>query len=143
MRHGPKLRKARAPSPHGPFQAVVEGEKPKPAELSTADLKALIAGIPTQRDPLYALEVDWEAVASTKLVEEKLKPFTAKKMAEYLGEDEPTLVTFVVGKLNERVGAEVIEAELEKILDDDAAVFTVKLWRMLHFEVLRAKAAAP
>ena len=34
------------------------------------------------------------------------------------------------------------QAELEKVLDDEAEGFTVKLWRMLHFEVLRAAALA-
>ena len=67
----------------------------------------------------------------------KLQPFIAKKMVEYIGEEEPTLVNFVMGKLAARARPEAIEEELEKVLESDATVFTIKLWRMLHFEILR------
>jgi len=64
----------------------------------------------------------------------------SKKMEEYLGEDEPTLVNFVLDKLAARTAAAEVEAEVAKVLDEEAEPFTVKLWRMLLFEIKRAKA---
>lgn len=114
---------------------------PAPAAAISAEaLKALIATIPTQREALYAEGVDWETVEAAGVVEAKLRPFVAKKMHEYLGEDEPSLVEHVVGKLRARTAASVLEDELAKVLDDEAQVFVVKLWRMLLFE-MRAKQA--
>ena len=98
-------------------------------------LKALIATIPTQRDALYAEAVDWETVEASDVIGLKLRPFVGKKMNEYLGEDEPSLVEHIVGKLKARATAEALEVELAKVLDDDAEKFVVKLWRMLIFEM--------
>ena len=56
-------------------------------------------------------------------------------MTEYLGEEEPSLVEHVCAKLRSHTGGAAIEAELAKVLDDDAQVFVVKLWRMLLFEL--------
>ena len=66
--------------------------------------------------------------------------FVGKKMKEYLGEEEPELVELIIGKLQARATPSVIEADLTQILDDEAAVFVVKLWRMLLFEI-KAKQA--
>ena len=63
-------------------------------------------------------------------------------MTEYLGEEEVELVDFIVGKMHAQASAAVILEELAKVLDDEADVFIVKLWRMLLFEILRAKATA-
>ena len=98
-------------------------------------LKALIATVPTSKEDLYAEAVDWSAVEAGDVIEGKLRPFIGKKMKEYLGEEEPSLVEHIVGKLKARTGAVDVEAELAKILDDDAEVFVMKLWRMLVFEM--------
>uniref|UniRef100_A0A7S2DHD5 PWI domain-containing protein n=1 Tax=Haptolina brevifila TaxID=156173 RepID=A0A7S2DHD5_9EUKA len=108
--------------------------------LSKEQLTALIKTIPTQREALYKESVDWDVVESAGIAEAKLRPFIAKKVAEYLGEEEPTLVEHVIDKIGKRTGAEAIEEAIAQILDDEAAVFVVKLWRMLLFEVKSYKA---
>ena len=105
-----------------------------------ASIKELIAAIPTRRDALYESAVDWEAAEAAGVLESKIRPWLAKKIAEYLGEEEPTLVEFVMTKLAERLPPAKIEAEMVQVLDDDAEMFVVKLWRLLLFEVLRAGA---
>ena len=105
--------------------------------MSAEAVKELIAAIPTKRDELFAYGVDWEAAERGGVVESKLRPWVSKKIEEYLGEEEPTLVEFVTSKLAARQPAETIVAELSKVLDDEAEKFVVKLWRMLLFEVLR------
>ena len=111
-----------------------------PAGPPGASIKELIAAIPTRRDALYESAVDWEAAEAAGVLESKIRPWLAKKIAEYLGEEEPTLVEFVMTKLAERLPPAKIEAEMVQVLDDDAEMFVVKLWRLLLFEVLRAGA---
>ena len=109
-------------------------------DAAEASIKELIAAIPTRRDALYESAVDWEAAEAAGVLESKIRPWLAKKIAEYLGEEEPTLVEFVMTKLAERLPPAKIEAEMVQVLDDDAEMFVVKLWRLLLFEVLRAGA---
>jgi hypothetical protein len=44
--------------------------------------------------------------------------------------------------MENRAAPEEVEAELAKVLDEEAGPFMLKLWRMLLFEILRAKAIA-
>ena len=81
----------------------------------------------------------WAVLEEAQTVDLKLRAFIAKKMVEYLGEDEPTLVEHILAKLRAQTSAADIEEHLAKVLDDDAAVFVVKLWRMLVFEMYAAQ----
>mmetsp|Transcript_21991 Transcript_21991/g.50546 ORF Transcript_21991/g.50546 Transcript_21991/m.50546 type:complete len:149 (-) Transcript_21991:946-1392(-) len=130
---------------------TVPAPAPAPAPVAVAasttgpsaeELKQLILTIPTKRAELYAAPVQWDVALAHGILADKIKPFISKKMVEYLGEEEPTLVDFIITKLEGREGAEVVEAEMAKVLDDDAQVFTVKLWRMLLFEILRVRGSA-
>jgi RNA-binding protein 25 len=125
----------------GPLVAIdyTEEEKaavtPAVAPPTAEELKQLVNSIPTQRDALYAAPVDWDLVGRSGLIETKLRAFINKKMAEYLGEEEPSLVAHVLDKLAQRTPAAAIEQGLAKVLDEEAGVFVVKLWRMLLFEL--------
>jgi RNA-binding protein 25 len=125
----------------GPLVAIdyTEEEKaavtPAVAPPTAEELKQLVNSIPTQRDALYAAPVDWDLVGRSGLIEAKLRAFINKKMAEYLGEEEPSLVAHVLDKLAQRTPAAAIEEGLAKVLDEEAGVFVVKLWRMLLFEL--------
>lgn len=68
----------------------------------------------------------------------KLRPWVAKKIAEYLGEEEPTLIDFVCSCLDRRADPREILGELALVLDDDATVLVVKLWRVLLFHAAKA-----
>jgi len=109
---------------------------------SAEELKAMIATIPAQRDELFAAPVEWDVAGAADIAEKKIRPWVGKKMVEFLGEDEPTLVNYVIGKMQARASPQEIEEELSKVLDDEAGPFMLKLWRMLLFEILRAKAIA-
>ncbi len=58
-------------------------------------------------------------------------------MKEYLGEEETTLVEFIVSNIQKHVSANTMLEQLEAILDEEADMFVLKLWRMLIFEVRR------
>ena len=68
---------------------------------------------------------------------QKLQPWVAQKMTEYLGEEEPTIIDFVATQLEARVAPTKIEEDLALVLEDDAKVLVVKLWRVLHFHAAK------
>ena len=77
-----------------------------------------------------------------------MRPWIAKKISEYLGEDESSLVDFIVSHTQKHVSGHEMLQLVEPILDEEGEMFVLKLWRMLVFEVRRietglaAKAAA-
>lgn len=65
-----------------------------------------------------------------------MKPWVTKKIVEYLGEEEPTLIDFVVSKMAGRMSPEEILSQLAFVLEDEAEVFVIKLWRFVTFQFL-------
>lgn len=58
-----------------------------------------------------------------------MKPWVTKKIVEYLGEEEPTLIDFVVNKMGDHMAPQEILGQLTFVLEDEAEVFVIKLWR--------------
>lgn len=106
------------------------------------DLKALIEQIPTDTKGLFAYPVDWAAVSKYAILTDKMRPWITKKVLEYLGEEDATMVKFILDKLTARAKPAAIVDELHAILDDEAEVFVKLLWRKLAFEATRASSMA-
>ncbi|CAN0508773.1 unnamed protein product [Ectocarpus sp. 12 AP-2014] len=77
-------------------------------------------------------------VEQHNIIQSKMRPWIVKKIIEYLGEEEKTLTEFVLTKLGQRAKPQTILDELKLVLEEDAAVFMTKMWRMLVFCTLRA-----
>lgn len=61
-------------------------------------------------------------------------------MTEFLGNEEQGMIEFILKNVTAHTKPDIILAELEGFLDEEAENFTLKMWRMLIFEVLRVKA---
>eukprot|EP00850_Spirogloea_muscicola_P006181 SM000029S10476 [mRNA] locus=s29:291685:299239:- [translate_table: standard] len=126
-------------------EALVTAEKKQQDNKGDAqpalNVKSLIDSIPKTKDALFNLPISWHIYDEHKL-EERMRPWISKKIAEYLGEEEPTLVTFVLTAARRHVTAEDMLQQLSPILDDEAEMFVLKLWRMLIFEIKRVEAAS-
>lgn len=96
-------------------------------------VKDLISKIPTDRNVLFNYPVDWEKVDEV-LMEERIKQWVNKKIHEYIGEEELTLVEFICGKVKNQCNPETLLNDVKMVLDDEAEVFIVKLWRLLIYE---------
>ena len=59
-----------------------------------------------------------------------------KKIIEYLGEEEKTMIHFILQKLSEHKPPKVIHDQLSLVLEEEAEGFVIKLWRALIFEML-------
>uniref|UniRef100_A0A3B3ZC82 PWI domain-containing protein n=1 Tax=Periophthalmus magnuspinnatus TaxID=409849 RepID=A0A3B3ZC82_9GOBI len=93
----------------------------------------LIEKIPTGRAELFSYALDWAMVDST-LMDRCIRPWISKKIAEYIGEEEPTLVEFLCSKLKAHSSAESILEDVATVLDEEAEVFIIKMWRLLIYE---------
>lgn len=104
---------------------------------------------------MFNYPLDWSEIDRT--IEKKVRPWINKKIIEYIGEPEPTLVDFIyqkviVGSPPQSILDDVqmvttpkfhfqfkhfcqIFSSLFQVLDEEAEVFVVKMWRLLIYEV--------
>mmetsp|Transcript_103895 Transcript_103895/g.268944 ORF Transcript_103895/g.268944 Transcript_103895/m.268944 type:complete len:492 (-) Transcript_103895:220-1695(-) len=109
-------------------------------KLREDEMRRMIQQVPTDKAKAFAFAIDWDSVESHNIVEKKLRPWVKKKVTEYLGSEEQGMIEFIMRKVSSRTAPENILAELEGFLDEEAENFTLKMWRMLIFEVLRVRA---
>jgi RNA-binding protein 25 len=104
-------------------------------------IKSLIEKIPTDKTALFAYSIDWDLVDNT-LMEKRIRPWVNKKIAEYIGEPEPTLTDFICSKVLAGSAPKAILEDVQMVLDEEAEVFVVKMWRLLIYEIENKKQKA-
>lgn len=67
-------------------------------------------------------------------MERRIKPWINKKIVEYIGEEEPSLNEFICTKIMSNAKPQTILSDISMVLDDEAEVFVVKLWRLMIYE---------
>lgn len=97
-------------------------------------IKSIIDKIPTEKADLFAFQLEWNAIDQS-LMEKKIRPWINKKIIEYIGEPEPTLVDFICSKVMAGSTPAGILDDVQMVLDEEAEVFVVKMWRLLIYEV--------
>ncbi|KAM1744807.1 hypothetical protein ACFX11_011645 [Malus domestica] len=102
------------------------------------DAKQLIDMIPKTKEELFSYEINW-AIYEHHALHERMRPWISKKITEFLGEEETTLVDYIVSSTQEHVGAERMLQLLQSILDEEAEMFVLKMWRMLIFEIKKVE----
>jgi len=126
---------------HKPLQRLDAGAGgPGESKLRDDEMRRLIQQVPTDKAKAFAYSIDWASVVEYNIIEKKLRPWVKKKVNEYLGAEEQGMVEFIMRKVGSRADPNSILSELEGFLDEEAENFTLKMWRMLIFEVLRVKA---
>ncbi|KAJ8773855.1 hypothetical protein K2173_008318 [Erythroxylum novogranatense] len=102
------------------------------------DAKQLIDMIPKTKDELFSYEINWSVYDQYGL-HERMRPWISKKITEFLGEEEKTLVDYIVSSTQEHVKASQMLEMLQTILDEEAEMFVLKMWRMLIFEIKKVE----
>lgn len=105
------------------------------------EAKQIVAMIPASKADLFNFQLSWDIVDEAEIVQKRMKPWVTKKIVEYLGEEEATLIEFVLAKMSNHMAPQEILDQLAFVLEDEAEVFVIKLWRMLIFEMIRAQKA--
>ncbi|XP_020522643.1 RNA-binding protein 25 isoform X1 [Amborella trichopoda] len=114
-------------------------DKPKPIEnQKLLDAKQLIDMIPKTKEELFSYDINWEVYDKHEL-HHRMRPWISKKITEFLGEEEATLVDFIVSSTRDHVKASQMLELLQAILDDEAEMFVLKMWRMLIFEIKKVE----
>ncbi|XP_022886166.1 RNA-binding protein 25 isoform X1 [Olea europaea var. sylvestris] len=109
-----------------------------PEKQKLFDAKQLIDTIPKTKDELFSYEINW-AIYDQNALQERMRPWISKKITEFLGEEEVTLVDYIVSSTQEHVDAGEMFERLQSILDDEAEMFVLKMWRMLIFEIKKVE----
>ncbi|XP_043703844.1 RNA-binding protein 25-like isoform X2 [Telopea speciosissima] len=107
-------------------------------EKKLVDAKQLIDMIPKTKEELFSFEINW-AVYDKHELHERMRPWITKKITEFLGEEEVTLVDYIVSSTKKHVQASQMLELLQSILDDEAEMFVLKMWRMLIFEIKKVE----
>lgn len=108
-----------------------------PATDSQARDKAIANQIPTDKAALFGFELNWAVIEQFNILNSIIQPWVAKKIEEYLGENEETLCGFIMTKLASHCSPVELLNELEVVLDSDAEKFVVKLQQILIFQSLK------
>lgn len=86
----------------------------KSQEEKRRHIKSLIEKIPTEKNSLFAYQLDWSVIDSA-LMEKKIRPWINKKIIEYIGEPEPTLVDFICSKVMAGSQPQVILEDVQMV----------------------------
>ncbi|KAK8780803.1 hypothetical protein V5799_017858 [Amblyomma americanum] len=97
-------------------------------------IKNLIDRIPTSKEELFNFNFD-RSLVDNALMDKRIRPWINKKIVEYIGEEEPTLVDFICSKVLAGSAAQSILNDVSMVLDEEAEVFVVKMWRLLIYEI--------
>ncbi|CAN6448687.1 unnamed protein product [Victoria cruziana] len=109
-----------------------------PETKKLLDAKQLIDMIPKTKEELFAYDINW-AIYDKHDLHERMRPWISKKITEFLGEEETTLVDYIVTSTKDHVKASQMLELLQAILDDEAEMFVLKMWRMLIFEIKKVE----
>lgn len=109
-----------------------EDEEKKP--LKSLRLPKPRPELPDDSDQLFKWSVKWEKL-NDNILEDIIRPFVTTNIIEFLGIQEDDLIDFVVQHVKNHKSAESLLEELEITLDEDAKVFTDRLWRVLIEEL--------
>jgi RNA-binding protein 25 len=90
------------------------------------------------KDAIFRYQMDWAAIDRHQVVERKMRAWVVKKIKEYLGEEETTLIKFIMHHLAAHCKPEDLLTELRLVLEDDADIFVEKLWKVLIYHMVNA-----
>ncbi|KAK0409676.1 hypothetical protein QR680_004686 [Steinernema hermaphroditum] len=120
--------------PLKPFEITQEDRmQAMTAEERKKMIRDLIERIPTQKDDLFAYPIEW-AFVDEDLVKNRIRPWVSKKILEYIGEEEQSLVEFVCEKVSGQSPPQKLLRDIAMVLDEEAEIFVVKMWRLLIYE---------
>eukprot|EP01100_Stratorugosa_tubuloviscum_P003054 TRINITY_DN1722_c0_g1_i2.p1 TRINITY_DN1722_c0_g1~~TRINITY_DN1722_c0_g1_i2.p1 ORF type:complete len:655 (+),score=303.15 TRINITY_DN1722_c0_g1_i2:174-2138(+) len=102
------------------------------------DIKALIDSIPTELSELLEYKINWEVVDKKNIIEDKMRPWISKKVTEYLGEKDSSLIEFILTQLHKYEPQKNLHDKFSYVFQEDTSIFIAKLLRKLIYEIVAA-----
>jgi len=118
-----------------PLEPLKSNEQIKKEKEEAA--KQIVEMIPTKKEDLVVFEMDWAIIDEKNIVKTIMEPWVKKKIRDYVGEEEPTLIEFILKMLLDHISPTEILEQVLPVLDEEAEAFVIKLWRLLIFEMIR------
>jgi len=94
----------------------------------------IIDQIPAKKEELFAYGLKWDVLQEAGVLGRKVESWVAKKVVEYMGAEEKELVQFAMEQIVARKSPHEMIEQLQIVLEEEAEMFVIKLWRMLIFE---------
>ena len=89
---------------------------------------------------LFDFALNWQIILDYRVIDSVCKPWIAKKMEEYLGAEEQTIIDLVIRLLKAKCNPSQLREKMEAILDEESEDFVEKLWRLMVFEQMKIEA---
>lgn len=93
--------------------------------------------LPKAREDILAYQLNWAALFGKEAVEKVGRPWIGKKIKDYMGVEEQSVVGLIVKLLGARPTPQAMKEKLAHILDEKTDEFVVKLWQTLIFEDMK------
>lgn len=93
----------------------------------------IIDSLPLSQKDIFTFAINWDSFTNSACAS-RIQKYISTKVAELLGEEEQTLVAFIMQKLQEHAQASQMLQELVEVLDEDAQEFVLKLYRAVIYE---------
>ncbi|EGT39102.1 hypothetical protein CAEBREN_03913 [Caenorhabditis brenneri] len=95
--------------------------------------RQIIKKIPTSKEELFVHKIEWDQI-DQKWMHDRIRPWVAKKISSFLGEEESTLCDYICEQIAQQATPEQLLKDVAVIIDDDAEQFVIKMWRLLIYE---------
>ena len=100
--------------------------------------KALYARLPKEKEAVFKYPLNWSLLFKHEVLEKVGRAWIAKKIKEYMGVEEPSIVQHILKILGRAPQPEALRDKLLKeILDVKTEEFLFKLWQTLVFENMK------
>ena len=110
-----------------------------PVDPAEERKKLLMAIVPKDQDAVFSYPVKWEMLDSAPQdVKTKLSGWINKKIKALVGDDDDGagFADFIIGEVHAHRSAEKILANVQDVLDEDAAGFVMQLFKVrLYFAI--------
>ncbi|KAF1751767.1 hypothetical protein GCK72_018321 [Caenorhabditis remanei] len=117
-----------------PFQITREERmQVMSAEEKKELTKQIIKKIPLTKEELFVHKIEWDQL-DRKWMDNRIRPWVAKKVNAFLGEDDQSLCDFICEQIGKQATPEEILKDIAMIIDEDAEQFVIKMWRLLIYE---------
>ena len=99
--------------------------------------KELYKRLPRDHDTIFRYALQWNLLLKHDIFERVARPWIGKKVREYMGVEEPTVVQHIMKMLHARPTADKMRENVRTILDEKTGEFVEKLWQTLIFEEMK------